>query len=113
MKIETDNILMDCKIARTCFQQTMGLMFKQKIEPLIFIFEKEKKHRFHTLFMFKTIDMIFLDSHGIVVDKITARPFIPHITSKKPAKYVIELPAGYKTKIKLGQRVQINRTAEI
>ena len=113
MKIESENLLMDCAVARTYFQKAMGLMFKQKIEPLIFIFEKEKMHRFHTFFMLKTIDMIFLDSQGIVVDKRTARPFIPHITPKKPAKYVIELPAGYGTKIKLGQRVQINRTAEM
>ena len=96
-----------CKPAVTEWQKAVGLMFKSNIQPMIFVFKKEKKHAFHTFFMLKSIDMVFVNSEKVVVDKITALPFRVHIRPKKPARYVIELPLGEGINFKLGQKIGI------
>lgn len=89
------------------WKKAKGLMFS-KPRPLIMVFKKQSKIMLHMLFVFWPIDILFLDKSKLVVDlKEKAKPFQLSIKSKKPAKYVIELPFGTikKTKTKIGHKI--------
>lgn len=93
------------KILKNNFSKSLGLMFSKKINNrgLIFEFKKEKTHSIHMLFVFFPIDILFLNKNKEVVEiKENLNPF-SFYTSKKHAKYFIELPAGAvkRTKTKL------------
>ncbi len=77
------------------WQLAKGLMFTFKIKnPLIFDFKKEKYVSLHMFFVFYPIDVVFLDSEKRIVDlKENFKPFTTY-SSKKKAKYVIEINQG-------------------
>lgn len=85
-----------------------GLMFKSQVkQPVVFVFKKEKRHGLHMLFVFCSIDVLFLDKNKKVADiKENFRPFTFY-TPKKPCTYIIELSAGTikKTRTALGDRI--------
>lgn len=90
------------RILKNSFSKSLGLMFSKKIKDkgLIFEFEKEKPHSIHMLFVFFPIDILFLDEKKKAVEiKENLRPF-SFYTSKRPAKYFIELPEGIIKKTK-------------
>lgn len=88
--------------------KALGLMFRSRVEtPLIFIFDKERRHGLHMLFVFCAIDVLFLDKDRKVVDsKEQFRPFTFY-TPKKPCSYIIELPAGAikKSRTRIGDKI--------
>jgi uncharacterized protein len=87
-RIEIDDIL------KNPFQQAIGLMFSFKPKNLVFEFNEEKNISLHMMFVFFPIDLVFMDSNMNVVElKESIRPFTFY-TSKKKAKYLIELKAG-------------------
>lgn len=91
------------------FSKFIGLMFsKNKKKALIFKFNKEKIIHLHMLFVFYSIDVLFLDKNKIVVDiKGNFRPFA-FCKSKENAMYVIELPNGTikRTKTEIGDKIK-------
>lgn len=97
----------ECTTAESEWQKFKGLMLRKKIEPLLFIFDKEKRHLFHTLFMLKPIDFVFINSQWKIVGKRTAKPWRPLVISKKPCRYVLELPAGEGKHFKINEKVKI------
>ncbi|MBW2989538.1 DUF192 domain-containing protein [Candidatus Woesearchaeota archaeon] len=94
------------KLCKHHISKARGLMFSKK-RALIFPFRKEKIISLHMFFVFFPIDVLFLDKKKEVVQlKENFRPF--HIMiPKKPAKYIIELPAKMikKTKTQLGDKI--------
>ena len=92
------------------FSKFIGLMFsKNKKKALIFKFKKEKIIHLHMLFVFYSIDVLFLDKNKIVVDiKGNFRPFAFY-KSKKKAMYAVELPNGIikRTKTEIGDKIEI------
>lgn len=89
--------------------KAIGLMFSKKSDKtLIFKFEEEKIISLHMLFVFYAIDVLFLDKNKIVVDK--KEKFMPFTfySSKKKARYAIELPSGTakKTKTEIGDKIE-------
>ncbi|MGC9113950.1 MAG: DUF192 domain-containing protein [Candidatus Micrarchaeia archaeon] len=73
-----------------------GLMFKQKTVPLFFVFDAEAtfSNAIHSFFC-PPFDAVFLDEHKRVVDvRKNITPWKAWIAPKKPAKYLLELPAG-------------------
>src|SRR3989338_4361926 len=96
----------NARFCRNIFSKTIGLMFS-KPKSLIFIFEKEKIIPLHMLFVFYSIDVLFLDKNKRVVEiKENFGPF-RFYTPKNKAKYVIELPSGIikKSGTKLGDKI--------
>lgn len=83
-----------CKKRRNILAKTFGLMLKNNIVPLVFIFRKEKIIPIHTLLVRKPIDLVYLDRHMKVVD--LKKGLLPYrfYTPKARAMYVLELPAG-------------------
>lgn len=59
----------------------------------------------HSLFMFKTIDVYFLDKNKEIFEKTTLKPWKVYIPSKK-ATYIIEFKKGkIKDKLKVGDKI--------
>lgn len=92
------------------FSKARGLMFSRKLKDscLLFVFGKEIKISLHMFFVFFPIDVIFLNENKEVVDvKQNFRPFTVY-TSKKPAKYVIEMPLGSIKKLNKKDNKKVN-----
>lgn len=90
-------------IADTFFSQMLGLMYREKLnqnEGMLFITNKASNYGIWMLNMKFSIDIIWLDSNGKVVDiKENAKPSHSIFSSEifKPrlkAKYVLELNSG-------------------
>lgn len=80
------------KTCKTLFSQFRGLIFKRlNNDGLLFIFNKERKVDLHMLFVFYTIDILFIDSKLNVI-KILKRikPFTFYISGIK-CRYILEL----------------------
>ncbi len=78
------------------FSKAKGLMFSRKLKDscLLFVFPNEKRITLHMFFVFFPIDVLFLNKDKEIVDlKQRLKPFTFY-TSKKPAKYVLEMPLG-------------------
>jgi len=90
-----------CKICKTFFSKLRGLMFRRLKgnESLLFEFKKSKKRSIHMFFVFYSIKAIWIDQDMKVVDIKTAKPFIPYLSSKKPAKYFLEIKDSKNIKI--------------
>lgn len=92
-------IIKKTKLADTPFQQGLGLMFSRKKNfnyALIFSRPNESivGSSIHMMFVFYSINVIFLDKNKKVVDMIkSAKPFLFY-SPKKPAKYILELPVN-------------------
>lgn len=103
--------LCDYDVADTPFKRIKGIMFiKKQKKPLLFIFPKESRSlaAIHSFFC-PVFDAVYLNSNKRVVDLFPSiPPFTISITPKKPAKYLIEAPAGFitKEKIKIGDSIE-------
>ncbi|MBD3303537.1 hypothetical protein GF343_00160 [Candidatus Woesearchaeota archaeon] len=88
----------ECKKRRNILSKTFGLMLKNNITPLLFVFRREKIIPIHTLLVKKPIDLMYLDRQMKVVD--IKKGLLPYrfYTPKARAMYVLELPAGYISK---------------
>ncbi|MFO7872658.1 MAG: DUF192 domain-containing protein [Candidatus Undinarchaeales archaeon] len=98
--IKSGNRKIKCRVAETEWQKFKGLMLKKKIKPIMFVFNIEKRYPFHTFFMLKPIDLIFINANKQIVEKRTVKPWRPLIVPKKPIKYALELPEGEGKKLK-------------
>ncbi|MFH1450711.1 MAG: DUF192 domain-containing protein [archaeon] len=97
----------NAKVAVSDFQKLRGLMFRLKPGPLFFEFKEESKFdsAIHMLFVFQSLDLVYLNSKWEVVDIKKALPFIPYYAPKEPAKYLIELPSGQGELFKIGEKL--------
>ena len=92
MIVKSKNSKFDVKLCDTMPCHYVGLMFNiPKNDGLLFKFKKEKFVSLHMLFVFITIDIIYLDKEKQII-KILKRvkPFTPFIKSVK-CKYILEL----------------------
>ncbi len=92
MKIKSEEYSFNVTPCRTLFSQIIGLMFRQiKNDGLIFIFKKEKYISLHTLFVFYSIDIIYINKDKKIIKLLKkAKPFTLFIPHTK-CKYIIEL----------------------
>lgn len=113
MKILNKNIIIADKVKyyNSFFSKAKGLMFTKPLKKRQAIVLEAKKEgisetTIHMLFVFYSIDIIWLNSNKEVVEiKESASPFIPWIAPKKAAKYIIELKKGAARQIKLGDNL--------
>jgi uncharacterized membrane protein (UPF0127 family) len=107
-------VLKDMKIAKSVFEVGWGLMFasKKKIDKgmcLVVPSKKEKKYgaSLTNLFVFSSLDCIFLSSDYEVVDKTCMKSFQLSYTPKKSCKYVVESSKNKFKNIKIGDKITI------
>ena len=101
-------IAKDAFLCLELFSKMKGLMFTRKPKALIFDFCSEKRIGLHMWFVFYPIDVLFLDKNRKVVELKTGfMPFSAY-TSKKKARYAVELPKGTirKSRTGIGDRIE-------
>jgi len=114
MEIKFKNIIIadDVKICKDIFSRSKGLRFSKPLKKgraVLFISPEESC--LHTsldmFFVFFSVDIIWLNSGKEIVDiRRNVKPFTPIIRPKKPAKYVIEIPANSSGLLKIGNKLK-------
>ncbi len=113
-KTKKKKIISRVKIADSFLKRFRGLMFSGKKDfahALVFVLEKESRFEasIHMMFVFFPIDVLWLDGKRRVVDKREfLRPFALNATPKKPAAFIIELPAGKANGTSIGDELAWN-----
>ncbi len=103
-----ESIVADAEIADTEFSRMRGLMFREKIIPILFIFGSPGIYQIHSYFVKGEFDAIYI-SEGKVVTEVFRNipPGTPLVTPKEKAKYLLELPVALTDRlaIKVGDRL--------
>lgn len=97
----------DFQKCKSILSKAFGLMLKNHITPLVFVFKKEKNIPIHTLLVKHPIDLVYLDRMMKVVDlKENLLPY-RFYTPKARAMFLLELPAGSvaKSRTEIGNTV--------
>jgi len=104
------------EIAEDDYSRAYGLMFRDDLpenQGMLFVFEKEENQFFWMKNTPISLDMIFVNLNNEVVniEKYTKPYSMQSYPSRKPAKYVIEVVAGYSDQhnIKSGDKIRLNR----
>ena len=88
----------EVELADTFFRQLRGLMFRRDLPEsyaMLFDLYYERPVSFHMMFVRFPLDMLFLDDERRIIDlRRGLCPWTGHASSRQPARYVIELPAG-------------------
>jgi len=110
IQIKSKQETINADVAKTNFQKIRGHMFRLKITPLFFEFNRESKFdsAVHMFFVFKPLDLVYINSEWDVVDIQQALPFFPYYSPSKPAKYLLELPYGMSKKFKIGDQLEFS-----
>jgi uncharacterized protein len=96
-------ILLDIEIADNEEERMRGLMDRQNLPDnagMLFIFPNEEPRSFWMKNTYISLDIIYIDSKKEIVSiqKYTQPKSTYSIPSEKPAKYVLEVNAGYSDK---------------
>ena len=108
----------DIQIADSDFDRELGLMFRKSMEEnqgMLFIFPQSQIQRFWMRNTLIPLDMIFINSQKQIVTIRENTKVLSDQTyaSTEPAKYVLEVNAGFckKFDIKVGDKVSWARTS--
>ena len=108
-------VLPEMRISNSLFRISYGLMFssRKKIRKgLCMVFPATKDVRYGAsvtmFFVWYPLDIIFVNSSGIVVDKITLKPWLPSYTPRAACRYVIEAQKGQFSDLAIGDKVHIS-----
>ena len=119
IRIVSDNSIIPVyvEIANDPTEQSRGLMFRKSMEwnnGMFFVFDEDRKLSFWMKDTYIPLDMIFINKEFKIIDiKENAKPCLemtcPNYSPKEPAKYVLEVNAGFaqKNKIKIGDKILI------
>lgn len=109
-------ILNDMKWVTNSAKLALGLMLssKKKVEKgMCLVMPTKEDVQFGAsvtmFFCFYGLDILFINNKGIVVDKVTLKPWVPNYTPKEACKYVIESSIGKFKDIKIGDMVKIEK----
>lgn len=97
------------EVADSNFSRMRGLMFREKVIPILFIFDSVGIYPIHSKFVPAEFDAIWLSPNGTAVDVIRRIP--PNQTIIRPAKralYLLELPPEITDRLKIeeGDRLE-------
>jgi len=109
----------DIELAVTPDEQARGLMFRKSMadkEGMFFIFDRDEIRHFWMRNTLIPLDMVFIDSKFSVVDiHRNAKPLDETvISSRKPARYVLEVNAGKvdQCRIKSGSNIKVIKSLQ-
>ena len=91
------------------WQQTRGMMFRKKVIPLIFSFQKQQNISLHSFFCPGNMDLVFLNEDWKVVELKREWPPRSRYKSERSALFLLELPAGsiWRSDTKVGDLIHI------
>jgi len=106
MKLKCNNNLISNNI-KVCegFSKVKGLMFSRKLkdnEGLFF-----NTNAIHMLFVFQSIDVVWLYDNKVVDKKENVKPFTFLVKPKFTANSILELPLGKAKLFKLGNKISL------
>jgi uncharacterized membrane protein (UPF0127 family) len=118
-QIQIKSQTLEVEWAETEAQLQRGLMFRQSVPEgtgMFFVFDQERTLSFWMKNTFVPLSIAFIDSGFVIVDiqdmepvKSVMQTALPSYSSRKPARYALEVPKGWfaKHKITVGDRVRI------
>ena len=118
-QIQIKNQVLEVEWAESEAQLQRGLMFRDSVPEgtgMFFVFEQQRTLSFWMKNTFVPLSIAFIDSSFVIVDiqdmaAVTSimQTQIPSYSSRKPAKYALEVPRGWfaKHKIRVGDKVKI------
>ncbi len=111
-----NNKSINLELARTLQEQEKGLMYREYLNndsAMLFIFQDEQIRYFWMKNTLILLDIIFIDSNKNIIDIQGAEPCksdpCKNYISQFPAKYVLELNAGYiqMNNISIGDKIEL------
>ena len=106
---------LNVEVAKTPTVREKGLMFRTSLgesEGMLFVFDKEEKLNFWMKNTYIPLDIAYINKHGVLNEIYYMAPLdISKIySSVNPAKYALEVNAGWfnKNKIKIGSKIDFN-----
>jgi uncharacterized membrane protein (UPF0127 family) len=118
-QITVGSKILRVEIAETRDQQETGLMFREKMgadDGMLFVFKNEETRFFWMKNTLIDLSIGYFDKDGTLVDvqemksgKGAPDSALPSYPSAKPAKYALEMSAGWfqKNKIKIGDKLKV------
>jgi uncharacterized membrane protein (UPF0127 family) len=118
-QIQIKSQTLEVEWAETEAQLQRGLMFRQSVPEgtgMFFVFDQERTLSFWMKNTFVPLSIAFIDSGFVIVDiqdmepvKSVMQTALPSYSSRKPARYALEVPKGWfaKHKITVGDKVRI------
>ena len=92
----------DLEIADTDFSRMRGLMFRDEIVPILFVFGFDGIFSIHSYFVKKEFDAVYLAADGEVMEIFRRIPPNTALVSpKKKSSFLLELPLKMKRTLKL------------
>lgn len=84
------------RLLRSRLRHALGLMFRWPLhdEGWVFCFSDQGRWDLTNLFVFQSIDALWLDEDKRVLQVRTLLPFTPFVRGHPGSRYVVELPAG-------------------
>lgn len=109
------------KRARWCDSFTSkarGFTFRRRLEPgegLVLVESSDSRVNsgITMLFCFIDLGVIWVNTNGVVVDTIVAKPWRPSYLPQAPARYAIEADPGILQNVKIGDHVEFADLAGI
>jgi uncharacterized protein len=97
--ISVDGHPVNCDLALTDAQRMYGLMDRKSMganEGMLFVFPRPMHQSFWMRDTYISLDVIFADEQGVVMNIEKGHPKSEHrMLSKQPAKFVLEVPMGW------------------
>jgi uncharacterized protein len=114
-KVEINSHTINVEVVDTVEERQKGLSGRDSLEDdsgMLFIFDEEDFYSFWMRDMNFSIDIVWISGDGHVVDmhqNVSPETYPQTFSSKKPARYVLELPAHVvkRYKINLGDIVRL------
>lgn len=111
--LSVNNIKIEAEIADTFQKKARGLSGRKSIaegEGMLFIYENSGFYSFWMLGMNFALDIIWIDENYKIIDidkNVSPDSFPKTFRSENPAKYILEVPAGFsdKNNVKLGDYI--------
>ena len=106
----------DIELAQDDSQRQLGLMYRDTLadnQGMLFLFDSEEARSFWMKNTILSLDMVFVNARNeiVTIHKYTTPYSEESYQSTKPAKYVLEVNAGFtdKRKISVGDRISWSR----
>jgi len=111
VKIKYNSFFTRAKVLDYFFGRVKGLMFSSKLrnnESVLLKFAKEGYCAIHMLFVFQSIDAVWLDKNNrIVALKRGIRPFTLYVNPGRKASAILETRENATRNLKIGDRLKV------
>lgn len=108
-------VSLSVELAVSEMNRQQGLMYRYKMDPnsgMLFVFDSSNHLTFWMKNTYISLDILFLNENFVVkhIDTFTTPLSLKPIHSKFPAKYVLEVPAGFvlNNGVRIGDEILLN-----